>query len=145
MRRVNCYRPLVRAKLSNLQSALRAKDSRLKNLRFPKVSNLKMDIGETENPFGDGVCNRGVDDDDENIPLISTSSRRGSEDTNYRSYHSRTHGETSFIEGIDENIPLIRKENELNDSVDEIKRKFPNADTSKFISEIDEYGRVKVK
>ena len=104
-----------------------------------------MDIDETENPFGDGVGNRGVGDDDENIPLISTSSRRGSEDTNYRSYHSRTHGETSFIEGIDEHTPLIRKENELNDSVDEIKRKFPNADTSKFISEIDEYGRVKVK
>ena len=100
-----------------------------------------MDIDENENPFGDGVGNRGVDDDDENIPLISTSSRRGSEDTNYH----RTHGETSFIEGIDENTPLIRKENELNDSVDEIKRKFPNADTSKFISEIDEYGRVKVK
>ena len=40
-----------------------------------------MDIDETENPFGDGVGNRGVDDDDENIPLISTSSRRGSEDT----------------------------------------------------------------
>ena len=72
-----------------------------------------MDIDETENPFGDGVGNRGVDDDDENIPLISTSSRRGSEDTNYRSYHSRTHGETSFIEGIDEHTPLIRKENEL--------------------------------
>ena len=129
----------------DLWSALRVKYSRLKNLRFPKVSNLKMDIDETENPFGDGVGNRGVDDDDENIPLISTSSRRGSEDTNYRSYHSRTHGETSFIEGIDEHTPLIRKENELNDSVDEIKRKFPNADTSKFISEIDEYGRVKVK
>ena len=48
-----------------------------------------MDIDETENPFGDGVGNRGVDDDDENIPLISTSSRRGSEDTNYRSYHSQ--------------------------------------------------------
>ena len=32
--------------------------------------------------------------------------------------------ETSFIEGIDEHTPLIRKENELNDSVDEIKRKF---------------------
>ena len=100
-----------------------------------------MDIDETENPFGDGVGNRGVDDDDENIPLISTSSRRGSEDTTYH----RTHGETSFIEGIDEHTPLIRKENELNDSVDEIKRNFPNADTSKFISEIDEYGRVKVK
>ena len=67
-----------------------------------------MDIDETENPFGDGVGNRGVDDDDENIPLISTSSRCGSEDTNYRSYHSRTHGETSFIEGIDEHTPLIR-------------------------------------
>ena len=100
-----------------------------------------MDIDETENPFGDGVGNRGVDDDDENIPLISTSSRRGSEDTNYR----RTHGETSFIERIDEHTPLIRKENELNDSVDEIKRKFPNADTSKFTSKIDEYGRVIVR
>ena len=101
--------PEQSSELSNLQSALRAKDSRLKNLRFPKVSNLKMDIDETENPFGDGVGNRGVDDDDENIPLISTSSRRGSEDTNYCSYHSRTHGETSFIEGIDEHTPLIRK------------------------------------
>ena len=104
-----------------------------------------MDIDETENPFGDGVGNRGVDDDDENIPLISTSSRRGSEDTTYRSSHSKTQGETSFIEGIDEHTPLIRKENELNDSVDEIKRKFPNADTSKFTSKIDEYGRVIVR
>ena len=61
-----------------------------------------MDIKDTENPFGDGVDNRGVDDDDdENIPLVSTSSRRGSEDTTYRSSHSRTHGETSFIGGID--------------------------------------------
>ena len=65
-----------------------------------------MDIDETENPFGDGVGNRGVDDDDENIPLISTSSRRGSEDTTYH----RTRGETSFIEGIDEHTPLITKE-----------------------------------
>ena len=123
------------------------KDSRLKNLRFPKVSNLKMDIDDTENPFGDGVGNRGVDDDDENIPLISTSSRRGSKDTNYRSSHTRTHGETSFTTSgdISDITPLIRKENELNDSVDEIKRKFPNADTSKFTSKIDEYGRVKVR
>ena len=71
----------------------------------------------------------------------SSSSRRGSEDTTYH----RTHGETSFIEGIDEHTPLIRKENELNDSVDEIKRKFPNADTSKIISKIDEFGRVVVR
>ena len=101
-----------------------------------------MDIDETENPFADGFGDRGVDDDDENIPLISTSSRRGYEDTTYH----RTRGETSFIEGIDEHTPLITKENELNDSVDEIKRKFPeNADTSKFTSKIDEYGRVIVR
>ena len=124
-----------------------------------------MDIDETEIPFGVGVSTRGVDPDTENPfdtgaanpgydetgemnemdRFPSSSSRRGSEDTTYRSSHSKTHGETSFIEGIDEHTPLIRKENELNDSVDEIKRKFPNADTSKFISEIDEYGRVKVK
>ena len=124
-----------------------------------------MDIDETEIPFGVGVSARGVDPDTENPfdtgavnpgydetgemnemdRFPSSSSRRGSEDTTYRSSHSKTYGETSFIEGIDEHTPLIRKENELNDSVDEIKRKFPNADTSKFISEIDEYGRVKVK
>ena len=103
-----------------------------------------MDIDDTENPFDTGAVNRGYDETGEMNEMDrfpSSSSRRGSEDTTYH----RTHGETSFIEGIDEHTPLIRKENELNDSVDEIKRKFPNADTSKFISEIDEYGRVKVK
>ena len=99
---------------------------------------------DTENPFDTGAVNQGYDETGEMNEMVrfpSSSSRRGSEDTTYH----RTHGETSFIEGIDEHTPLIRKENELNDSVDEIKRKFPNADTSKFISEIDEYGRVKVK
>ena len=103
-----------------------------------------MDIDDTENPFDTGAVNPGYDETGEMNEMDrfpSSSSRRGSEDTTYH----RTHGETSFIEGIDEHTPLIRKENELNDSVDEIKRKFPNADTSKFISEIDEYGRVKVK
>ena len=109
-----------------------------------KVSNLKMDIDETENPFGDGVDNRGVDDDDEKIPLVSTSSRRGSEDIN-NPYHHRKNEETSFGRDISDITPLIERENELNDSVDEIKRKFPNADTSKFTSKIDEYGRVKVR
>ena len=66
---------------------------------------------ETEtNIFGDGVENRGVDDDDEiemrNLDPYDSSSRRGSEDTTYRSSHSRTYGETSFIEGIDEHTPL---------------------------------------
>ena len=131
----------------DLWSALRVKYSRLKNLRFPKVSNLKMDIDETENPFGDGVGNRGVDDDDENIPLISTSSRRGSEDTNYRSYHSRTHGETSFIEGIDEHTPLITKETKRDEAWIRIKRKFPNINpaNSSFTATLDEYDRVEVR
>ena len=103
---------------------------------------------DEEIPFGDGVENRGVDPDEiemRNLNPYDSSSRRVSEDTTYRSSHSKTHGETSFIEGIDEHTPLIRKENELNDSVDEIKRKFPNADTSKFTSKIDEYGRVIVR
>ena len=50
-----------------------------------------------------------------------------------------------LLKEIDEHTPLIRRENELNDSVDEIKRKFPNADTSKIISKIDEFGRVVVR
>ena len=84
-----------RAKLYN-----KIRDSRAQNfvpalrpLLGIKSRILKMDIDDTENPFGDGVGNRGVDDDDENIPLISTSSRRGSEDTTYH----RTRGETSFV------------------------------------------------
>ena len=82
-----------------------------------------MDIDDTENPFGDGVDNRGVDDDDENIPLVSTSSRRGSEDTTYR----RTYGETSFNEGIDEPKPSIEEEERKRDEAwDRVKRKFPN-------------------
>ena len=97
-----------------------------------------MDIDDTENPFDTGAVNPGYDETGEMNEMDrfpSSSSRRGSEDTTYH----RTHGETSFIEGIDEHTPLIRRENELNDSVDEIKRKFPNADTSKIISKIDEF------
>ena len=135
-----------RAKLSDLWSALRSKihkDSRLKAFARNKVSNLKMDIDETENPFGDGVENRGVDDDDENIPLISTSSRRGSEDTTYH----RTRGETSFIEGIDEHTPLITKETKRDEAWVRIKRKFPNINpaNSSFTATLDEYDRVEVR
>ena len=114
-----------------------------------KVSNLKMDIDDTEkNPFVTGDENTGYDETGEINEMdrfSSSSSRRGSEDTTYRSPHSRTYGETSFIEGIDEHTPLIQRENELNDSVDEIKRKFPNADTSKFTSKIGKDGRVIVR
>ena len=69
---------------------------------------------DKEIPFGDGVENRGVDDDDEiemrNLNPFDSSSRRGSEDTTYRSSHSKTYGETSFIEGEDEHTPLLSKE-----------------------------------
>ena len=106
-----------------------------------------MDIDDTEkNPFDTGAENPGYDETGEINEMDrfpSSSSRRGSEDIN-NPYHHRTNEETSFIEGIDEHTRLIQKENESNDSVDEIKRKFPNADTSKFTSKIDEYGRVKV-
>ena len=100
-----------------------------------------MDIDDTENPFDTGAEKPGYDETGEINEMDrfpSRSSRRGSED-------HRTYEETSFIEGIDEHTPLIQRENELNDSVDEIKRKFPNADTSKFTSKIDEFGRVFVR
>ena len=102
-----------------------------------------MDIDDTENPFSDGVGNRGVDDDEENILLISTSSRRGSEGTTYH----RTHGETSFIEGIDEHTPLITKESKQDEAWDRIKRKFPNINpaNSLFTATLDEYDRVEVR
>ena len=102
-----------------------------------------MDIDDTENPFGDEVGNRGVDDDDENIPLISKSSRRGSEDTTYH----RTRGETSFIEGIDEHTLLITKETKRDEAWDRIKRKFPNINPANFsfTATLDEYDRVEVR
>ena len=137
MRRVDGCRPLARASRS-------IEDSRLKAFIWNKVSNLKMDIDNTENPFDTGAVNPGYDETGEMNEMDrfpSSSSRRGSEDTTYH----RTHGETSFIEGIDEHTRLIRRENELNDSVDEIKGKYPNADTSKFTSKKDEYGRVIVR
>ena len=104
-----------------------------------------MDFDDKEIPFGDGVDNRGVDDDDENIPLVSTSSRRGSEDTTYRSSHSRTHGETSFIEGIDENTRLITEESKQDEARDKIRSKFPKVNTAKFTATLNEYHQVFVK
>ena len=104
-----------------------------------------MDTDDTEIRFGDGVDNRGVDDDDENIPLVSTSSRRGSEDTTYLSSHTRTHGETSFIEGIDEHTRLIAEESKRDEAWDKIRSKFSKVDTTKFTATLGENGRVFVK
>ena len=94
-----------------------------------------------------------------NLNPYDSSSRRGSEDTTYRSSHSKTYGETSFI-GEDEHTPLIteekrakalakKREEEDEKNKDkawaEIKRKFPKVDTTKFTAIIDEYDRVKVR
>ena len=118
---------------------------------------------DKEIPFGGGVENRGVDDDDEiemrNLDPYDSSSRRGSEDTTFRSSHSKTYEETSFNEGEDEHTPLIpeeerdkalakkREEDEKNQDKAwaEIKRKFPKVDTTIFTATIDEYDRVKVR
>ena len=111
---------------------------------------------ETEiNIFGDGVENRGVDDDDEieirNLDPYDSSSRRGSEETTYRSSlsktygESRTYGETSFIEGTDEHTPLITKEEKRDKAWERIRSKFPRVNTSKFTATLDDIGRVFVK
>ena len=104
---------------------------------------------DKEIPFGGGVENRGVDDDDEiemrNLDPYDSSSRRGSEDTTYRSSHSKTYEETSFNEGEDEHTPLIPEEEKRDKAWAEIKRKFPKVDTTKFTAIIDEFDRVKVR
>ena len=105
---------------------------------------------ETEtNIFGDGVENRGADDDDEvemrNPYPYDSSSRRGSEDTTYPSSHSKTYGETSFIEGTDEHTSLLRKESKRDEAWDEIRRKFPKVNTFKFTATLDGFDRVQVK
>ena len=108
-----------------------------------------MDIDDTEkNPFVTGDENPGYDETGEinemdRVP--SSLSRRGSEDTTYRSPHSKTYGETSFIEGIDEHTPLITEEENRDKAWDEIRRKFPKVSTSKFTATLDDIGRVFVK
>ena len=115
-----------------------------------------MDIDDTEkNPFVTGDENPGYDETgeiNETDRFPSSSSRRGSEDTTYRppphsrTYEeSRTYGETSFIEGIDEHTPLITEEEKRDKAWDEIRRKFPKVRTSKFTATLDDIGRVFVK
>ena len=103
-----------------------------------------MDIDPEKKPFDTGTENPGYNETGEMNEMDRfppTSSRCGSEDIT-NPYRHRTHEETSFGGDISDITLLIQRENELNDSVDEIKRKFPNADTSKFTSKIDEFGRV---
>ena len=87
-----------------------------------------MDIDDTENPFGDGVDNRGVDDGDEigmrNLNPYDSSSRRGSVDIT--APHS-SNKETSFTTGGGERTPLLVEVFQENrqEAVKIFKSKFP--------------------
>ena len=104
---------------------------------------------DKEIPFGDGVENRGVDDDDEiemrNLDPYDSSSQRGSEDTTYR----RTYEETSFIEGTDEHTPLLDKVSQENrkEAVKILESKFPKWDpkNSSFNATLNSRGEVEVR
>ena len=90
-------------------------------------------------PFGTGAGNPSYDDGEigENIGMKEidrdhlNSTRRDSKDAGQSS--RLEYAETSLDEDISGTTRLIQGGRDLNYSVDEIKRKFPNADTSKFV------------
>ena len=97
-----------------------------------------MDVDPTEIPDRDNPfepVDPGDDDEGESIPMTSTS-RRDRGNPNYE--------ETSFI---DENTPLIRREERRDDAWERIREKYPkvNPANSSFTSDIDEYDRVVVR
>ena len=94
------------------------------------------DMPDRENPFD--PVDPG-DDEGESIPMTSTSTR----DT----FHHHTTYETSFIENEDEDTPLIRREENVENAWERIREKYPNADpaNSSFTATLDEYDRVAVK
>ena len=94
------------------------------------------EIPDRENPFE--PTDPGDDDDEgESIPMTSTSRRD-------RGFHNSNYEETSFI---DENTPLIRREERRDDAWERIREKYPkvNPANSSFTSDIDEYDRVVVR
>ena len=98
---------------------------------------MEYDPTETDrdNPFE--PTDPGEDDDGEMIPMTSTSRRD-------RGFDNRNYEETSFI---DENTPLIRREERRDDAWERIREKYPkvNPANSSFTSDIDEYDRVVVR
>ena len=98
---------------------------------------MEVDPTETDNPFE--PVDPGDDDEGESIPMTSTS-RRGYDNPNYRE-------ETSFIDNWDDNTPLIRREERRDDAWERIREKYPkvNPANSSFTSDIDEYDRVVVR
>ena len=108
-----------------------------------------MDIDDTEIPFGDGVDNRGVDDEDEigmrNLNPYDSSSRRGSVDIT--APHS-SYKETSFTTGGGESTPLLSevfRENRQ-EAAKILKSKFPkwNPLDSSFNATLNTRGEVEV-
>ena len=108
-----------------------------------------MDIDDTENPFGDGVDNRGVDDGDEigmrNLNPYDSSSRRGSVDIT--APHS-SYKETSFTTGGGERTPLLGEVFQENrqEAVRILKSRFPkwNPLDSSFNATLNPRGEVEV-
>ena len=99
---------------------------------------MEVDPTETDNPFE--PVDLGDDDDGEMIPMTSTSRR----DMRQHGFDNRNYEETSFI---DENTPLIRREERRDDAWERIREKYPkvNPANSSFTSDIDEYDRVVVR
>ena len=99
---------------------------------------MEVDPTETDNPFE--PVDPGDDDDGEMIPMTSTSRR----DMRQHGFDNRNYEETSFI---DENTPLIRREERRDDAWERIREKYPkvNPANSSFTSDIDEYDRVVVR
>ena len=97
------------------------------------------EIPDRENPF-EPTDPGDYDDDGEMIPMTSTSRR----DMRQHGYDNRNYEETSFI---DENTPLIRREERRDDAWERIREKYPkvNPANSSFTSDIDEYDRVVVR
>ena len=108
-----------------------------------------MDDYDTENPFGDGVDNRGVDDGDEigmrNLNPYDSSSCRGSVDIT--APHS-SYKETSFTTGGGERTPLLGEEFQENrqEAAKILKSKFPewNPLDSSFNATLNTRGEVEV-
>ena len=100
---------------------------------------MEVDPTETDrdNPFEPVDPGDDDDDDGEMIPMTSTSRRD-------RGFDNRNYEETSFI---DENTPLIRREERRDDAWERIREKYPkvNPANSSFTSDIDEYDRVVVR
>ncbi len=99
------------------------------------------EIPDKENPFE--PVDPG-DDGGESIPMTSTSTH----DTTYP-IHPKGHttDETSFIHGVDEHTPLIRREENIESAWDRIRERYPNVDPAKspFTASLDEFGQVVVK